>query len=204
MKSVLKKALNDYRYHAKRMDNYFSESTLIEQIVWVITCFGLVYGSYYQIKLMLSLNFIILSVLVSLDAYKELNELIYCYKDYIKPNIFYNNSFNSLFKHSFVVSIFLCFKFIKPIFKFLVSLWFFCMMSIGMFDFLFGFNPLRELALANNDIQTYEQAWYHIKNPMKYANLTHHSYIEDLLQEVKQNEQLIKMLQKQLEEGLKK
>lgn len=182
MKNELKKALNDYRYHAKRMDNYFSEPTIIEQFVWVITCFGLVYGLYYQIKLLLPLNFMILSVLVSLDAYKELKELIYCYKDYIKPNIFYNNSFNSLFKQSFVVSTFLFFKFIKPILKFLVSLWFFCIMSVGMFDFLFGFNPLRELVFANNGIQTYEQALYHIKNPLKYTDLTHPPYIEDLLQ----------------------
>jgi len=145
MKNELKKALNDYRYHAKRMDNYFSEPTGIEQFVWIIACFGLIYGLCYQIKLLFPLNFMILSVFVSLDAYKELKELIYCYNDYIKPNIFYNNSFNSLFKQSFVVSTFLCFKFIKPILTFLASLGFFSIMIIGMFDFLYGFNPLREL-----------------------------------------------------------
>lgn len=90
----------------------------------------------------------VLSILVSLDGYKELKELIYCYNDYIKPNIFYNNSFNSLLKQSFGVSVFLCFKFIKPILKFLFSFYFFGIMAIGLFDFFYGFNPLQELVFV--------------------------------------------------------
>lgn len=59
--------------------------------------------------------------------------------------------------------------------------------------------------LANNDIQTYEQAWNHTLNPYKYSNLDHPPYVEDLKQEaIKKDLLIIKELQKQLEKVSRK
>lgn len=191
---------NDYRYHTVRMNTYFSESTLDEQIVWVILSIGLLYGSYYQVKLLLPLNFMIAGILLSLDAYKVLQELKYCYKDYIKPNILCYKPIITLFRCSFGIFISIFLKFVKPLLKFILSLYFISFACVGIFEYIYGFNPIREYALVKFGKQTSEQAWYHIMNPSKYSNLNYPPYLEDLNQDNIKKEILIEKLKKQLEE----
>lgn len=194
--SYFKTNWKDYKYHSLMMDPYFSKTKRWEQFLGLFIILCLFCGYYYELKILLPIGFGILTLGTGVQTYRGFKEFNNCYKSYIKPNILKGGSPILLLKRSGGTLVAAAFKFGKPAIKACMYCISGTVTSVALFDYYYGFSPLRELALANNDLQTYDQAWEHVTNASKYAGLEHPPYVEDLKQEIIQLKKTLENINK--------
>lgn len=195
---------NDYKYHSLMMDVYFSKPKKWEQTLGICTIALFFISFYYDLKVLHIFAFTFLTIIMVSQAIRSVKESKNCYNKYIKPNILKGEKpFYIIYRSSGTLTA-VALKYGKSAIKICAGCFSLGMSGVVIFDYSFGFNPLREYVLLQTGAQTKEQAWNHILNPYKYSNLDHPPYVEDLKQEAIKKNLLIKELQKQLEEVSRK
>lgn len=204
--SYFKTNWKDYKYHSLMMDSYFSKPKKWEQItgLFIILLFSLSY--YYNLQILQPCAFILLTIATGSQAYRGVKEGKKCYKEYVKVRVLKGDKPYLIIRRSVGTFTALLLKYGKPAFKVCAVCFSAGMSGVGIYHTTFGFNPLSEYVLVNSGKQTSEQAWNHILNPSKYAQLDNAPapYIQDLKQDNIKKDILIEELKKKLEEINKK
>lgn len=213
IKHILKTNWKDYKYHSLMMDSYFSKPKKWEQITGLFIIVLFILSFYYELQILQPIAFILLTIATGSQAYRGVKEGKKCYKEYVKVQILKGDKPYLIIRRSVGTFTAFLLKYGKPAFKVCAVCFSAGMSGVGFYHTTFGFNPLSEYVLVNSGKQTSEQAWNHIMNPSKYAQLDNAPapYIQDLEEEnlkkdnlIKEKDNLIKDLKKTLEDINKK